>query len=70
MPSDGGTGGQPSKSTECAEGNEAMDEDEASDTEMASGQGTFIAGTGDVREHRAAAKQKDTAVEVSEDTWM
>jgi hypothetical protein len=36
-----------------------MDEDEASDTEMASDQGTFIAGTGDVREHRATAKQNE-----------
>ncbi len=38
---------QSSKSMEYTEGHEVMDEDEGSDTEMTSGQGAFIACTGD-----------------------
>ena len=52
MSSNGVTGAD-DKSTNCAEGYETMDEDETSDSEMNTGQGTpDYYGLGDVTEHR------------------
>ena len=60
------------KSTEYTKGHEVMQEDRTSDhsTEVTVDQGTFITGTGGVKEHRSEVKHKNTVVNVSEDTLI